>query len=199
MHLKHKRVQADGSAVGDAVPRGSRHAAARSSRAPLELARLQPDRGYLTSAEGAVAEGRQQVAAGQLVVRWERRRAALIIWLAGVLDEATATLLDRELDARAIDAMRLVVDLTGLESIDSSGLDSLVRIHQRASERRDWLSFRHGPHVAQQPLELTRTVQLRSRWATRHAGVSVEDAYFGSRLACADVDRPCPGDRPRAA
>jgi anti-anti-sigma factor len=199
MHLKHKRVQADGSAVGDAAPQGSRLAAARSSRAPLAPARLQPDRGYLTSADGAVPARRQQIAAGQLVVRWERRRAALTIWLSGALDEATAALLDRELDARAIGTMRLIVDLTGLEFIDSPGRDSLLRIHQRASEHGDRLSFRHGPHVAQQPLELTRTVRLRSSGATRHAAVSDEDAYFALAMACADVDHLAPGDRPRAA
>jgi anti-sigma B factor antagonist len=199
MHRKHKRAKADGSAVGHAAPRGNRDAASRLSRAPLELARLEPARGYLTIGEGAVADGRPQIAAGQLVVRWERRPDALILWLSGALDRATSTLLDHELDAPAIRPMRLVVDLTGLEFIDSTGLDTLVRIHQRACEHGDRLSFRHGAHVAQRPLELTPTVQLRSRWATRHAGAGHEGSYFARAMACADVDHPRPGDRPGAA
>jgi anti-anti-sigma factor len=133
------------------------------------------------------------------VVRWERRPDAVILWLSGALDRATATLLDHELEPPAIRPMRLVVDLAGLEFIDSTGLDTLVRIQRRACERGDRLSFRHGAHVAQRPLELTRIVQLRSRWATRHAGVGHEDSYFALALACADVDHPRPGDRPRAA
>src|SRR5450755_1150881 len=135
----------------------------------------------------------------EFVVRWERRPDALIVWLSGALDRATSTLLDRELDTQAIRPMRLVVDLTGVEFIDESDLDTLVRIHQRACQSGDRLSFRRGGHVAQRPLELTRTVQLRSRWATRHAGVSHEDSYFALAIACADVDHPRPGDRPRAA
>ena len=65
------------------------------------------------------------------MVAWERRREALVIWLSGTLDRATRTGLTTELDARAIDPMSLVVDLTGLEFIDASGLDTLARIHRR--------------------------------------------------------------------
>jgi anti-anti-sigma factor len=163
------------------------------------LVRPEPDRGHLTNGGGAVADGRQPIAAGELVVRWERRPDDLILWLSGTLDRATATLLDRELDAPVIRPTRLIVDLTGLEFIDPAGLDTLVRIHECACERGERLSFRHGPHVAQRPRELTRTIQLRSRWATRHPGASHEDSYFALAMACADVDHPRPGDRPGAA
>jgi ABC-type transporter Mla MlaB component len=123
----------------------------------------------------------------------------LTLWLSGTLDRATSALLDRELNERAIATMRLFVDVTGLEFIDPRGMESLVRIHRRANERGDRLSFRHGPHVAQRPLGLIRAVQLRSEWATRPAGVRDEDSYFALAMACADVDHPRPGDRPRAA
>jgi anti-anti-sigma factor len=196
MHRKHERVEIDGSEVGHAVRRGNRDAA---PRAPLELARLEPDRGYVTSGEDAVSDGRQRIAPGELVVRWERWPDALILWLSGALDRATATLLHHELDPPAVRPMRRVVDLTGLESIDSNGMDTLVRIHRRACERGDRLSFRNGADVAQRPLELTRSLQLRSRWAASHPGVGHEDSYFALAMACADVDHPRPGDRPRAA
>jgi anti-anti-sigma factor len=135
----------------------------------------------------------------ELMVRRERRPDALILWLSGALDGATSALLDRELEAQPTRQVRVVVDLTGLQFIDSGGLDTLVRVRQRACERGHRLSFRRGAHVAQRPLELTRTVALRSRWARRHADVSHEDSYFALALARADVDHPRPGDRPGAA
>lgn len=206
MHITHKGLPVGSSTSGRRAPRRNLDAARRSARAALELARLPPDRVDLTRAHDGVGAGRELIAAGELAVRWERGRAALIIWLSGALDRATATLLDRELDARATDTKRLIVDLTGLEFIDMPGLDSLMRIQQRASERGARLSFRRGPHVAQEPLELTGAVLLRSRWATRHAGVSHEHScvshehsYFARARARADVDQEPPDDRPRAA
>jgi ABC-type transporter Mla MlaB component len=126
------------------------------------------------------------------VVRWERRPDASILWLSGALDRATATLLDRELNARALATMRLLVDLTGLESIDRRGMDSLIRVHWRAGAGGHPLSFRHGPHVAQRPLGLIRGVRLRPEWATRLADVSDENSYFALAMACVDVDHPRP-------
>jgi anti-anti-sigma factor len=135
----------------------------------------------------------------ELMVRREWRPEALVLWLSGSLDRATSSLLSGELAAQPARPLRVVVDLTGLRFIDSGGLDTLVRIHQRACERGLRLSFRRGAHVAQRPLELTRTVALRSRWATRHAGVSHDNSYFTLASARANVDHPRPGDRPGAA
>jgi anti-anti-sigma factor len=134
-----------------------------------------------------------------LVVRWERRQTVSIVWLTGALDRTTAPVLEGELDARAIGTIRLVVDLTGLELIDPSGLDALVRLHRRAPERGERLSFRHGQHVAQRPRGLIRAVQLRSEWAPRPERLSDDDSYFALAMACVDVDHARPGDRPRAA
>ena len=138
--------------------------------------------------------GREAVVAGQLAVRWDRHQSTSIVWLSGVLDEATVTLLDRELDERAIGTTDLTVDLTGVAFIDPVGLDALVGINWRASERGDRLSFRYGSSVAHGPVELSRTVQLPARWC------SVGDEDFDSALAvaCADVGHPLLGDRPEA-
>jgi len=171
----------------------------RSAPASLELARSQLELGELTNGDDTVAETRQRLVEGQLTVRWERRHATWIMWLSGTLDQATATLLDRELDARAIGLTRLIVDLTGLEFIDSPGRDALVRIHRRSTMRGQRPSFRHGPHVAQPPAEPNRSVRLRSRGATRTTGASDEDPYFALAMACADVDHPSSDDRPEAA
>jgi anti-anti-sigma regulatory factor len=162
LHIKHQGLQIGGGAIGHTAPAG-RDSLSRSSLTSLALARLRHDRGYLTCRGDTVAERRKPVVAGELAVRWERQDAVLIMWLSGALDQATVTLLDRELDGQAIGLMGLVVDLTGLVFIDAPGLDALVGIHWRAAKRGDRLSFRHGPHVAQRPVELTRTVRLRSR------------------------------------
>jgi anti-anti-sigma factor len=130
------------------------------------------------------------------VVRIEHRADAVILWLSGTLDRATSALLDRELDAQAGRPMPVVVDLTGLEFVDSSGLDTLVRIHQRAGHSGEKLCFRQGRQGAQRPLELIRNVGRRSRLASRRARVTIEDSYSALAMACADVDHPRPGDRP---
>jgi anti-anti-sigma regulatory factor len=199
MHEERQGSEIDDSAVHTAPRRGP-DTVSRSAPASLELGRSRPYRGDLTNRDDTMTETRQPLVEGQLTVRWERRHATWIMWLSGTLDRATATLLDRELDARAIGLMRLIVDLTGLEFIDSPGRDALVRIHRRSTMRGQRPSFRHGPHVAQPPAELTRTVRLRSRGATRTTGVSGdEDPYFALAMACADVDHPPSGDRPQAA
>jgi anti-anti-sigma regulatory factor len=199
MHEERQGSGIDDSAVPHTAPGRGLDAVSRSARAALELARSRPDRGDLTNQDDTMTETRQPLVEGQLTVRWERRHATSIMWLSGTLDRATATLLDHELDARAIGLMRLIIDLTGLEFIDSPGRDALVRIHRRSTTRGQRPSFRHRRHVAQPPAEPTRTVRSRSRGATRTTGASDQDPYFALAMACADVDHPSSGDRPEAA
>ena len=134
-----------------------------------------------------------------LAVRSERRADVVILWLSGALDRATSALLDRELDAQAGRTMRLVLDLTGLEFIDSSGLDTLERTHRRASERAQRLSFRQGLHVGRRPLDLIRNAQPRARPASRRASGTKQGDYFPLAMASADVDHQRPRDRPWGA
>jgi anti-sigma B factor antagonist len=101
--------------------------------------------------------------AGELVVSSERRADVLILSLRGELDLATSALLERELDAaEAARPARLVVDLSGLEFIDSSGLNALVRARERASQNGHQLSLRQGPRVVERLFELTKSVELFS-------------------------------------
>jgi anti-anti-sigma factor len=139
-------------------------------------------------------------AIGALVVRTERRGAALIFWLSGALERASSRVLDDDVDAQAQHARRVIVDLTGLAFIDSYGLTTLDRILRRTRERAQPLCFRRGPHVGQRPRELTHDAQLRFRAATsRRNGPSDDDYLFALAMACADLDHQHPGDRPRAA
>jgi anti-anti-sigma factor len=155
--------------------------------------------GTADSSQRGVVRDPGQTAASALVVRTERRAHALVFWLSGALDRATSPALERALDARAGGVTRLIVDLTGLEYIDSNGLDTLTRTHRRTSESDQRLTFRHGPHVGQRPSELTRDAQLRSRAASRGANTRDDDYYFALAMACADVDHQRPSDRPPGA
>jgi anti-anti-sigma factor len=101
--------------------------------------------------------------------RAERREDVSVIWLSGALDKATSAQLDREFDAQASHATHVVLDLTGLEFIDSSGLEMLVRTHRRARENDQRTSFRQGPHAGRLPLELTHDTHLRFQPIARRA------------------------------
>jgi anti-anti-sigma factor len=171
----------------------------RSRPTSLTLARWKRDGANVMTGVGTGAQGRGPEVPERLAVRWERQDDTLIMWLSGELDQATVTLVDRELDRRAIGVTQLVVDLTGLEFIDSPGLDALVSIHWRASRQGDGLSFRHGLCVAQRPVQLTRSVRRRSRWAAGRTGTSSDDFYLALALACVDVDHLPPDDQPEAA
>jgi anti-anti-sigma factor len=198
MHVQRQGLQINGSTVRGAARLRRRDSSARSPRPSLALIQSEPERDQPTIEYRTAAPAHQPRVAGQLAIRWERQDVTLIVWLSGWLDQATVTLLDQELDARAIGLMGLVVDLTGLEYIDSPGLDALIGIHWRATKRGDRLSFRHGATVAQRPVELTRTARLRARWAAA-ADVTDDSFYFALAMACVDVDHPRSDDRPEAA
>ena len=198
MHAQHRGVQRDGSAASHAALPEGRDAASRSPRPRLELVQAQPGRQPANNRDDTT-ETRPPVVVRELTVGWERQDVLLVMWLGGALDQATVALLDREFDEQAIGLVGLVVDLTDLAFIDSPGLDALAGIQCRAATRGVRLAFRHGPHILPRPVELLRTVRLRSRWAASRAGVSDENFYFALAMACVDVDHPRPGDRPEAA
>jgi anti-anti-sigma factor len=198
MRVQHQGLQKNGSAIRHAARLRGREKASRSPPPSLALVQSQPDREQPTLGSNAFGGTRRPQVPGQLAIRWERQDVTLIMWLSGWLDQATVTLLDHEVDRRTVGSMEMVVDLTGLERIDSPGLDALVGIHWRAAKRGDRLSFRHGSHMAQRPLELTRTARLRSRWAAA-ADATDETFYFALAMACVDVDHPRSDDRPEAA
>jgi anti-anti-sigma factor len=192
MHLTHKHVHAD----GDAPWARDRDTASRSTRRSRALARPLSDQESRTSGAAVVGDRRQPVAPAQLVVRWGRRRTTVITWLSGALDQATATMLDREIATHPTGTMRLIVDLTELEFIDSFGLETLEGIHRTATARGESLCFRYGQRHAQRPSGLVRTIPQRSEWEPQPASVGDEDSYFALAMACADVGHTRSGHRP---
>jgi anti-anti-sigma factor len=130
----------------------------------------------------ALARQPEPPASGALTVRTERRterRAdVLVLWLSGALDKTTSALLDREFDAQTGHATHVVVDLTGLTLIDSSGLATLLRAHRRAAEHDQRTSFRQGPHAGRLPRELANGAHLRFQPVARRGNASADENFF---------------------
>jgi anti-sigma B factor antagonist len=90
----------------------------------------------------------------QLEVRTEE--AATVIAVSGELDLASSPALQEELDrAQNANARLLIIDLRGLDFMDSTGLSVLVRAHQRADEEGRQLAMVKGPQQVQRLLSLT--------------------------------------------
>jgi anti-sigma B factor antagonist len=95
----------------------------------------------------------------QLVIDRDHRLGIATLKLRGELDLASSPLLTGELeDLEASGARRLVVDLSGLEFMDSTGLHSLLAALERSRTNGHELSLRRGPRSVHQIFELTGTV-----------------------------------------
>ena len=81
---------------------------------------------------------------------------ATVIGVSGELDLASSPALEEELDrVAASDSEMLIIDLRGLDFMDSTGLSVLVRAHQRAEEQGRQLAMVKGPQQVQRLLSLT--------------------------------------------
>jgi anti-sigma B factor antagonist len=79
-----------------------------------------------------------------------------VLELAGELDLESTPELDRQL--RELDGTnlgRLLIDLSGLEFMDSTGLAAMVRAQRSARENGHRLALRPGPSQVQRLFELT--------------------------------------------
>lgn len=82
-----------------------------------------------------------------------------MITLNGELDLASAPELERELqEAEAAGPARVLIDLSGLGFMDSTGLQALLRVRERANGGSFELALRRGTHQVQRVFELTKTV-----------------------------------------
>ncbi len=100
-------------------------------------------------------------APGVLVVDVKKDAEAVVIGLTGELDLATVETFERHLrEAEAARPARLVVDLTALGFMDSTGLQTLLRARERASTTEYELVLRRGPRQVQRVFELTRTDEV---------------------------------------
>ena len=89
----------------------------------------------------------------------EAQRDTVTIAPKGELDLATIGQLQREL-GRLIDAppTRIVIDLRGVEFLDSTGLHALLTAHAQAHQDNWELTIIPGPRAVQRIFELTGTI-----------------------------------------
>jgi anti-sigma B factor antagonist len=84
-----------------------------------------------------------------------REGPAAVIAISGELDLASGPRLEEQLSAVDSDVTLVVVDLRGLEFMDSTGLSIIVRAHQRLAEHDCELSLVRGSPQVQRLLDLT--------------------------------------------
>jgi stage II sporulation protein AA (anti-sigma F factor antagonist) len=103
--------------------------------------------------------GADHVKAGQLTLHSEREGALHTIRLEGEMDIANADDVERELlEVEATDALSIVLDLSDLRFIDSTGVRLLLCAHARSHRDANRLVLLRGPAPVQRVLELTGVV-----------------------------------------
>jgi anti-sigma B factor antagonist len=95
----------------------------------------------------------------QLRITAEHAEDREILYLDGELDPHTAPLLKQEVDRLAeAGARQIVLDLSRLQFIDSSGLRVVISAHRDIAERGGELTLRSPSETAQRLLEITGLV-----------------------------------------
>lgn len=103
----------------------------------------------------------EQAICERLVIRRERAPDALVLALYGSLDLTSSPRLHDELiDAEAAGETRLVVDLSGLEFMDSTGLHVLLDANERSARNGHRLSLHRGQQPVHRIFELTNATTL---------------------------------------
>jgi anti-sigma B factor antagonist len=96
-----------------------------------------------------------------LVISTERHPDALVLAFYGDLDLASAPFLEEEIcRAEQKRPDQLVLDLSGLNFMDLTGLEVLLRAAERRWFRGEWLSLLRAPRGVQRLFDLTGTTGL---------------------------------------
>lgn len=96
---------------------------------------------------------------GFLEVRSERRADRHVIALTGELDIDGADRVTQELlRAEATDARQIVLDLSGLTFMDSSGIRLIIEADARSRSNGHRLALIRGPRAVQRALEIADLV-----------------------------------------
>jgi anti-sigma B factor antagonist len=94
--------------------------------------------------------------AGELTVRSDRDGVVHTICVEGELDLASAERLERELTrVEATDVLSIILDLSGLTFIDSTGVRLLLSANARSRADSDRLALLRGPAAVQRVFQLT--------------------------------------------
>jgi anti-anti-sigma factor len=93
---------------------------------------------------------------GELDMSIEHGAGAVTIRLAGELDVATAPRVEEELkQAEAGEEATIVLDLSGLTFMDSTGVRLVLSAHARSRQDSDRLRLVRGPHAVHRVFELS--------------------------------------------
>lgn len=93
---------------------------------------------------------------GELTVSTERDDDVVTIRLAGELDIATAERVERVLqEAEAGDAGTIILDLSGLTFMDSTGIRLVLGAHARSRSDSNRLGLRRGSPAVQRVFDLS--------------------------------------------
>jgi anti-sigma B factor antagonist len=98
---------------------------------------------------------------GQLLIDTLTEDDRVVLSLRGELDLTSVPQFEHELQAaEATNPGRLVIDLSGLDFMDSTGLRALLQARERAKGNHHELALRRGPRQVQRVLELTKTLDV---------------------------------------
>ena len=98
---------------------------------------------------------RVEATPARLDVRRVDHPLGVVLTLVGELDLATAPVLQERLDAALRGKAAVVIDLSRLRFIDSSGLGMLVQAERQLRESGGQLVLVRGPRAVRRPFELT--------------------------------------------
>lgn len=102
----------------------------------------------------------ERVVAGPLTMRCRRRRHGWIVSLTGELDVSCVAALREEIERIARERpSSIVLDLSHLDFLDSTGLREILRLERRLRGGATRLLLRRGPERVQRVFALTRTEQ----------------------------------------
>jgi anti-anti-sigma factor len=97
---------------------------------------------------------------GQLEIESTSRADTITLSLRGELDLTSAPVFERELlAAESTKPRRVVIDLSRLEFMDSTGLRALLLAREHAQSEGHDLALRRGARQVQRVLELTKTAE----------------------------------------
>jgi anti-anti-sigma factor len=100
-----------------------------------------------------------RVVFGQLVIERKDQVDRCVLALSGELDLASCPLLADELKiAESAGERHIVIDLGGLEFMDSSGLHELLEANKRSLTNGHHLSLLRGPRAVHRIFELTHSL-----------------------------------------
>ncbi len=96
----------------------------------------------------------------RLTLGTTERDGLTLLALAGELDLLTSPALADALEALASGDRRVVLDLRGLEFMDSTGLAVILRFHQRTKDEDFDLVVVRGPEAVDRVFRVTQTDKL---------------------------------------